>query len=87
MHFYFTEIPSYNFPYSFGYLLSLAINAKAKDNPRWFGQSYKNFLQDTGRMTCEDLVKKHFAKELHDPLFWQQAIDPALADVEEFLAL
>lgn len=87
MHFYFTEVPSYNFPYSFGYILSLAINAKAKDNPSLFGKWYKDFLQDTARASCEDLVQKHFGRALSEPLFWQQAIDPALAEVEEFLAL
>lgn len=87
IHFYLTDIPSYNFPYTFGYLLSQAICAKIKKDPKWFREQYKDFLLDTGRMTVEELVKKHFGQDVQQELFWQEAIDNALLDIEEFLAL
>lgn len=86
-HFFFTELPSYNFPYTFGYSLSLAIMAKAKADPAWFSGWFKGFLQDTGRMTVEAIVKKHFGEELDKSLFWNRAIDSAIQDVEEYLSL
>ncbi len=87
IHFYITDIPSYNFPYTFGYLVSQAINAKAKREPSWFTDNYKGFLQDTGKMSVEELIKKHFGLDPADEFFWQGAIDNALHDVQEFLAL
>ncbi len=87
IHFYITDIPSYNFPYTFGYLVSQAINAKAKQEPTWFTKNYQSFLQDTGSMSVEDLVKKHFGLNTNEELFWQKALDNALLDVTEFLAL
>lgn len=87
IHFFFTELPSYNFPYTFGYLLSLAIFARSKSDPGWFSDWYRGFLQDTGRMTVEGLIKKHFSEELEKPLFWQKAVAIATSDIEEFISL
>lgn len=87
IHFYITDIPSYNFPYTFGYLVSQAINVKAKQEPTWFSQCYKDFLRDTGSMSVEDLIKKHFGLSTNEERFWQNAIDNALLDVQEFLSL
>ncbi len=87
VHFYLTDIPSYNFPYTFGYLLSQAINGRLKKEPKWFIEHYKAFLQDTGRMSVEELVKKHFGQDLKEDAFWDEAIDNALQDVKEFMAL
>lgn len=87
IHFYLTDIPSYNFPYTFGYLLSQAISAKIKKDPKWFREQYRDFLLDTGRMMVEELVKKHFGQDLLQESFWQEAIDNALLDIQEFSAL
>ncbi|MBS0634325.1 MAG: M3 family oligoendopeptidase [Verrucomicrobia bacterium] len=86
-HFYLTDIPSYNFPYTFGYLLSQAINARMKREPDWFTTKYNSFLQDTGIMSVEELVKKHFNQDIQDDQCWQQAIENAKRDLEEYFAL
>lgn len=86
-HFYLTDIPSYNFPYTFGYLLSQAINARMKREPEWFKNHYNSFLMDTGRMSVEELVQKHFGQDVQQDQFWLEAIENAAQDVEEFLAL
>ena len=87
VHFYLTDLPNYNFPYTFGYLLSLAIYAKARENKEWFQDWYIPFLQDTGRMTCEELIQKHFGQDAATPQFWQKALDIAKEDIDEFLKL
>lgn len=87
VHFFFTELPSYNFPYTFGYLLSLAIFTRSKKDPGWFAEWYKGFLQDTGRMSCEELIKKHFSEDSGNVQFWQKAAAASISDIEELLSL
>jgi oligoendopeptidase F len=85
LHFYITDVPFYNFPYTFGYLFSSGIYAKAREEGRDFEEKYVALLQDTGRMTVEQLAQKHLGVDLTQPDFWQQAIELAVNDVKEFL--
>lgn len=87
LHFYITGVPFYNFPYTFGYLFSAGIYAKAKKEGEAFEEKYIALLQDTGTMRVEDLAKKHLNVDLTKPDFWQAAVDLAVKDVEEFLEL
>ncbi len=87
LHFYITEVPFYNFPYTFGYLFSYGIYARALEEGRGFEEKYVRLLRDTGRMTVEDLAEKHLGVDLTRPDFWQSAVNLALADVREFLRL
>lgn len=87
LHFYITGVPFYNFPYTFGYLFSAGIYARAKEEGAGFANRYVELLQDTGRMKVEDLAAKHLGVDLTKPDFWQSAVDATLADVNEFLAL
>jgi pepF/M3 family oligoendopeptidase len=86
IHFYCTEVPFYNFPYTFGYLFSLGIYNHATKNPN-FESSYISLLEDTGRMSPENLAKKHLNADLSAPLFWQQGIDVINKDIDEFIKL
>lgn len=85
LHFYMTQVPFYNFPYTFGYLFSYAIYAKALDEGAKFAQSYVELLRDTGRMNVAELAQKHLGADIKDPGFWHKAVDLALNDVREFL--
>ncbi|SNZ09119.1 oligoendopeptidase, pepF/M3 family [Terribacillus aidingensis] len=87
LHFYATDVPFYNFPYTFGFLFSTGIYAKAADNPETFESSYNALLEDTGRMTVEDLAMKHLQEDLTQKDFWLKAIEVCKRDVEEFLRL
>jgi len=87
MHFYNTGVPFYNFPYTFGYLFSAGIYARALEEGLAFEDKYAALLRDTGRMQVEDLAMKHLGVDLTKPDFWQDAIDRLLPDVDEFLAL
>ena len=64
LHFHITGRPFYNFPYTFGYLFSLGIYAYAKEKGGGFEENYIALLQDTGRMTVEELAKKHLQADL-----------------------
>lgn len=65
----------YNFPYAFGYLFSLSIYARRKELGSNFMKTYVDVLRDTGRMTAEDLIQKHFGEDITQPKFWQKSFD------------
>ncbi|BAM47776.1 M3 family oligoendopeptidase [Amphibacillus xylanus] len=87
LHFHITDVPFYNFPYTFGYLFSLGIYAYAKSDKKNFANFYDALLKDTGRMTVEELAKKHLNVDLEQPEFWQRAIDLCIEDVKQFIEL
>ncbi|SDE01755.1 oligoendopeptidase, pepF/M3 family [Paenibacillus sp. UNCCL117] len=87
LHFYITEVPFYNFPYTFGYMFSTGLYAEALQRGEAFEEQYIALLRDTGRMTVEELAQKHLGIDLRKPDFWQRAFDLTAADVEEFLRL
>ncbi|MFO7246726.1 MAG: M3 family oligoendopeptidase [Thermaerobacter sp.] len=87
LHFYVTDVPFYNFPYTFGFLFSSGIYARARAEGPAFAGRYVALLRDTGRMTVEDLARRHLGVDLTGPEFWQEGIDAALADVDQFLRL
>ncbi|WP_028560639.1 M3 family oligoendopeptidase [Paenibacillus pinihumi] len=87
LHFYLTGVPFYNFPYTFGFLFSSGIYARALAEGQGFAQRYVDLLRDTGRMNVEDLAYKHLGVKLDDTSFWSEAVKLCIADVQTFLDL
>ncbi len=87
LHFYSTSVPFYNFPYTFGYLFSLGIYAKALQEGVGYEKKYIALLKDTASMTVEELAKKHLDVDLTEEAFWESAVQLCIDDVNEFLAL
>lgn len=87
LHFHITGVPFYNFPYTFGYLFSLGIYARALREKTDFEEKYIALLCDTASMTVEDLAMKHLGADLTERAFWEDAIRLAVRDVQEFLEL
>jgi pepF/M3 family oligoendopeptidase len=87
LHFYLTEVPFYNFPYTFGFLFSAGIYAVALREGAAFEERYIALLRDTGRMTAEQLAKKHLNVDLTKPDFWQSAVQISIEDVKQFLEM
>lgn len=87
LHFYITGYPFYNFPYTFGYLFSLSVYARALAEGESFAAKYDALLRDTGRLMVEDLAKIHLGEDMTQVEFWQAAVDLAVADIDEFLRL
>lgn len=86
-HFYLTDQPFYNFPYTFGFLFSAGVYARAVAEGPAFEDRYAALLRDTGRMTTEELALRHLGADLTRPDFWEDALSVVLGDVEEFLRL
>ncbi|ALC87980.1 oligoendopeptidase [Bacillus sp. FJAT-22090] len=87
LHFYITGVPFYNFPYTFGYLFSLSIYAKAINEGANFEEKYIALLQDTAVMSVEDLAMKHLGEDITEEEFWIKGINLCIQDVNEFIQL
>jgi oligoendopeptidase F len=87
LHFYITGVPFYNFPYTFGYLFSLSIYAKALESDESYEDKYMALLRDTAVMNVEELAMKHLGEDITKEAFWEKGIKLCIADVEEFLEL
>ncbi|TWE02474.1 pepF/M3 family oligoendopeptidase [Neobacillus bataviensis] len=87
LHFFITDVPFYNFPYTFGYLFSLGIYAQALEEGKGYEEKYMALLRDTASMKVEDLAQKHLQVDLTQKDFWEKAVGTCLADIDEFLEL
>ncbi|MEG9297628.1 M3 family oligoendopeptidase [Mangrovibacillus sp. Mu-81] len=87
LHFYITGVPFYNFPYTFGYLFSLSIYAKALESGENYEEKYMALLRDTAIMNVEDLAMKHLGEDITKEDFWEKGIKLCIADADEFLEL
>ncbi len=75
LHFYITGITFYNFPYTFGYLLSRALYRMFKKDPGGFIPKYEEFLRLAGTEPAEKLVQHTIGGDIEQPQFWAEAID------------
>jgi oligoendopeptidase F len=84
LHFFITEVSFYNFPYTFGYLLSQALFAEFTRTGADFLPRYEAFLRATGTATCEDAVKSTLGWDLTSESFWADAVRTVEAPVKAF---
>jgi len=87
MHFHMARLSFYNFPYTFGYLFALSIYARREEFGPDFMSRYVEILRDTGRMTAEDLIRKHLGEDIRTVEFWQKSLDVVRDKVDVFQAL
>jgi oligoendopeptidase F len=87
LHFFLTDVPFYNFPYTFGYLFASGVYNRAREEGSAFVKNYKALLADTGKMTSEDVAKKHVGVDLTREDFWTEAVNRVLNDIEPFVEL
>jgi pepF/M3 family oligoendopeptidase len=87
LHFYLTDVPFYNFPYTFGYLFSAGLFARAKAEGSAFERKFIALLRDTGSMTVEQLGAKYLDTDLSELDFWREAVEVAVKDARLFLQL
>jgi oligoendopeptidase F len=87
LHFYMSSLPFYNFPYTFGYLLSLGVYAMASEMDDQFASRYGRFLLATGSCDTEEAVESTLGCDLTKPAFWNRSLDIIEQRVERFLEL
>jgi oligoendopeptidase F len=74
LHFYITGVTFYNFPYTFGYLLSRGLYAAFKKEGGAFLPAYEALLRRAGSDTAENVVKQTVGEDLENSDFWAAAI-------------
>lgn len=74
LHFYITGLTFYNFPYTFGFLLSRSLYGMFSASGGEFLSRYEQFLRLTGSDTAENVVKQTLGRDLETPEFWSDAI-------------
>lgn len=87
LHFSLTGLSFYNYPYLFGYLFSLGIYAKKETYKEQFKDLYIAILKDTGVMTAEELIQKHFNEDISQKNFWSKSLDIVKRSVDEYKKL
>ena len=87
LHFYITEVTFYNFPYTFGYLLSRWIYAAFEREGAEFLPRYERFLTQSGSAEATDVARTTLGVDLEDPAFWAEAIRTLEAPLERFRAM
>lgn len=87
LHFYITGNPFYNFPYTFGFLVSQGVYAHAKTAGPGFPEQYRQLLIATGCRKTEDAVATTLGYDLAQPEFWNKSLDIVDERVEQFIEL
>ena len=88
LHFYITGVTFYNFPYTFGFLLSRGLYSMFKQEGAAFLPRYEEFLRLTGSDTAEGVARRALGRDLEDTQFWTEAIqtlEAPLAELEKLL--
>lgn len=70
--------------YTFGTLLAVGMLAQKDRLGDRFYRAYVDFLSDFGRMTVEELVRKHFDADLSRPEFWRSSLGLVEARIDRF---
>lgn len=87
LHFYISGLPFYNFPYTFGYLLSLGVYAVGKDSGSEFAETYRKLLIATGSKDAEEAVQSTLGFDLRKPDFWNKSLGIIKDRVLQFTTL
>jgi len=90
LHFYITGTTFYNFPYTFGFLLSRGLFAQYLKQGADFLPQYASFLQQSGSDTVENVVHRCLDVNLSEPTFWMEAIhslDTQIAQLDSLMSL
>lgn len=87
LHFYMTSVTFYNFPYTFGYLLSRGLFAQFRERGPDFLPQYETFLRQAGSAPAEEVARQAIGCDLEAPEFWAAAIESLRAPVEELESL
>ena len=87
LHFYITGLRFYNFPYTFGYLFSSVLFARARAEGPDFIPEYETLLRRTGSGSAEQIAAACLGVDLTQPDFWNASLDLVEADRALFEAL
>ena len=74
LHFYITGTTFYNFPYTFGFLLAMALVRRFRQDGAVFPKDYERFLRLAGSGSAEEVVQQAMGEDIRRPEFWAEGI-------------
>jgi oligoendopeptidase F len=74
----------FNFPYTFGYALSLRIADHLQSGGDAALERYLEFLRSTGSLPVEECVAQIFGFDVTSAAFWNETVDKIAEEVEAF---
>jgi oligoendopeptidase F len=86
LHFFITGVSFYNFPYTFGYLLSRGMFAEFKRQGPQFLLRYEEFLRRSGSADAPAVARDVLGIELEQPDFWERSISSLAEPLARFEA-
>lgn len=87
LHFYIGGLPFYNFPYTFGYLLSQALFAVAPQFGAEFPERYRRLLVLTGCRETESAIQESLGFDSTQSELWDLSLNVVERRVSQFLEL
>lgn len=87
LHFYITGLTFYNFPYTFGYLLSRWLYDQFKKDGPIFLPRYEELLRLAASDSAENVVQKTVGADIEKPDFWSAAINSLDAPLKRFTSV
>lgn len=85
-HYYYADLPFYNFPYAFGLLFAMGLYAIYRQRGQAFVPEYESLLADTGEATPAELAAR-FGINIGEKAFWKGSLDLIAQRVERFVSL
>ena len=87
MHFYFSGVSFYNYPYTFGFLMAATLFTKFKAEGPAFLPKYEAFLRLSGADTAEGVARRSLGADIGKPEFWETAIKGLAVRLARYKAL
>jgi oligoendopeptidase F len=82
LHFFIPDLCFYNFPYTFGFLLSRGLFAMWQAEGTAFLPRYEEFLRQSGTGMAHDVARRTLGRDLEDAAFWAEAIETLRAPTD-----
>lgn len=85
-HFYISGVHFYNFPYTFGFLLSRALFDRFEAEGPGYLKTFERFLKESGSRHGDELLRDYVGGDPRDPSFWASPIRAISGTVERMRA-
>jgi len=85
-HYYNQDFAFYNFPYAFGQLFGLGLNALYRAEGPSFARRYRSLLAETGKSDAVSLIRG-VGFDIEEPNFWRQGVAMIGERVDRFAEL
>ena len=86
VHYYYTTLSFYNFPYAFGALLATGLYARYQKEGAPFVEKYRTFLRSTTVSTVQEAAAVA-GIDVTQKAFWAESLAMVAGQIDEFLLM